>query len=198
MRGLTTIVTFAALACVVAVGVACKPAPPKAVEPGLPVLFSFETDEAVAAWKVEEEIADRVELSVSTEKATTGKRSLKMVLKPHAWPGMHTMKLPKDWSGYSELKFDVIAEQDANLCIRIDDEASTGNESRFNQSGLSVSKGTNTVTVQVIDVAEAIDTMKIKSMFIFTVASEFDFWTGDENSMTFYIDNIRLVEKKAD
>ncbi len=188
MNRWTTVVAFVGMVSVLVLGASCERTPvvPKAVEPGLPVLFDFETDEAVAAWKVEEELADKVELSVSTDHATTGKRSLKMVLKPHQWPGAHTFTIPKDWSGYSELKFDVMAEQDAELNIRIDDEDSTDYGSRFNTGGLVVNKGKDTVSILIDDVGDAIDLKKVKSLFIFS--------TDVSEDLTFYLDNIRLAK----
>jgi len=157
---------------------------PAPAAPG--TLFDFETDDDVAAWKVEDEIKDQVVLSVARDKATTGKRSLKMVLKTGDWPGMHTFKVPKDWSAYSELKFDVIADQDAELAIRIDDVDSTDYGSRFNMGGLAVNKGKNTVTVDVVDVGDAIDLKKVKAIFLFS--------SGVTDDLTFYLDNIRLAK----
>ena len=165
-----------------------QPAPEVAVEskPGEMMVFDFETDAHVKCWEVEEEIADRVALSVSTDHATQGKRSLKMVLKPHQWPGINTTKLPRDFSAFKELKFDVIAERDANVNVRIDDDDSTSYETRYQLGGTDVFKGKNTVTILTIDLGGRIDLKRIKAMFIFS--------GGVEEDLTLYIDNVRLVK----
>lgn len=152
------------------------------------VLFDFENDDDVKAWGVEDDIKDKVALAASAEHATSGKRSLAMTLKPHEWPGMNTTKLPKDWSGYSDLAFDVWAGADSSLCIRIDDEASKDYGSRYNSPAQDVSKGANTVTIPVTDVGDAIDLKKIKAMYLFS--------TNVPEDITFFIDNIRLIKKK--
>ncbi len=151
------------------------------------VLFDFENADDVKAWGVEDDLKGKVTLSASEEHATSGKKSLKMALKPHEWPGMFTTKLPKDWSGYKELAIDVWTPVDTTLCVRIDDEASTDYGSRFNSQGLDVAKGANTLTIPVVDVGDAIDLKKIKSMYIFS--------TDVPEERTFFIDNIRLIKK---
>jgi len=211
-----TFAMTAALVCVLSLGVGCKPSeepyaeggapsaeeaetPAPATEeaepteevaveakPGEMMVFDFESDEHARCWGVEEELADRVELSVSTDHATQGKRSLKMVLKPHEWPGMNTTKLPRDWSAFKELKFDVIADRDANINVRIDDDDSTSYETRYQLGSTDVFKGKNTVTVFTIDVGGRIDLKRIKAMYIFSGSVQED--------LTFYIDNVRLVK----
>jgi len=156
-------------------------------EAGTRLLFDFETDDDVSAWKVEDAVSQCVELSVSDEHATSGRRSLKMVLKPHEWPGMHTLKIPADWSGNQDLKFDVFADQASELSVRIDDTNSSGYSTRFNSEANSVGKGQNTVAIPLSSVAENIDLKKVKSMYIYS--------TGVEGTLVFYIDNIRLVKK---
>ena len=168
---------------------------PAAKEPGLPVLFSFETDASVAAWLVEKEddIDKATKVSASTKNATDGKRSLKMVLSEHDWPGAYTETLAtKDWSGYKELKMDVTVEADVSLAIRIDDTESDGYDSRF-QETVELVKGKNEVAVLIEDVDDAVSSLKkIKRLTLFS--------SDVTDDIVFYIDNIRLVkeEKKAD
>ena len=165
-----------------------QPAPAVVVEakPGEMMVFDFESDAHVKCWGVEEEIGDRAVLSVSTDHATQGKRSLKMVLKPHEWPGINTTKLPRDWSAFKELKFDVIAEKDGGINVRIDDDDSTSYETRYQLGTTDVFKGKNTVTILTIDLGGRIDLKRIKAMFIFS---------GDvQEDLTLYLDNVRLVK----
>ena len=194
MRVLATAVTVLGLICLMVMGYSCKstdaaPAAAKAVTAaGDKLLFDFENNAEVKAWKVEDELKDKVELSASDKNATSGKRSLKMVLKAHQWPGAFTKELPKDWSGYSKLVFDVVADQAADMNVRIDDANSTDYESRFQLGGQSLNKGKNEITVWLTDVGAAIDLKKITAVFLFC--------GGVEKDLTFYIDNIRLIKKK--
>jgi hypothetical protein len=153
------------------------------------VLFSFEKPEDLKAWQVEDELKDKVQLSVVAEHATDGKAALKMVLKPHEWPGMFTTSLPKDWSGYTQLKFDVFADEGADLCVRIDDTESKDYGSRYNSEGNFCNKGANTVTLWLSDVGGKIDLKKVKALYIFS--------TNVQKDLTFTIDNIRLVKAAA-
>ena len=152
------------------------------------LLYSFETDAQFKAWQVEDELKDKVQLSVVEEHATDGKKALKMVLKPHDWPGAFTTSLPKDWSAYAQLKFDVFAEEGADINVRIDDEASKDYESRYNSGANFCNKGANTVTLWLSDVGAKVDLKKIKAMYIFS--------GNVQKDLTFYIDNIRLVKAK--
>lgn len=173
------------MALVLAAGVTCVFAAPAADST---TLFDFEDNADVAKWQIEDQLKAIVTLACSTEHATSGKHSLQMSLKPHAWPGMFTEAVPKDWSGYAELSFDVFAAVDTALNVRIDDEASTDYNSRFNSQALDVSKGANTVTVTLGDVGDAVDLKKIKRLVIFS---------GDvPEDRVFFIDNVRLVKKK--
>ncbi len=189
MKKLSMLAIVAALGSVLMLATGCEPAAPKApeaVEPGLPILFSFETDEAVAAWTVEDDLKEQVELVVSDKNATEGKRSLKITLKPGDWPGARTSKLPKDWSAYRELKFDIFAEVDFRCAYRIDDAASTDYETRFN-GGEDVEKGKYTVTIDLEDVADVIDLKRVVLLCVFS--SDVDV------PLIFYLDNVRLVKK---
>ena len=197
MRKFVKLVVVLGLTVVMTTSTSCKkaneekqpPAAPAATEPGLPVLFSFETDDAVAAWKVEEveDVAKACKVSASTENATDGKRSLKMVLTEHKWPGAYTTTFPTtDWSGYKKLKFDVTTDQPRNLHIRIDDTDSTDYASRYNSGGEDLDKGKTTVEVYLDDVADDISLKKIARLVLFGSGVP----AGE--TWTYYIDNIRL------
>jgi len=165
-----------------------KAAAPAAKEPGLPILFSFETDAAVKAWKTEKEegIADAVVLSVTTDGVTDGKRALKMLLKEHQWPGAYTETLAtRDWSTYAELQLDVTVKAPISLAVRIDDVKSTDYESRF-QLSVDLDEGKNTVKVILDDVAEMIDLKKVKRLTLFS--------SDITEDTVFVIDNIRLAK----
>ncbi|HUV38531.1 MAG TPA: hypothetical protein VMY39_02910, partial [Planctomycetota bacterium] len=152
------------------------------------VLFGFE--DGVNPFAVEDDVKDAVEMGVVAEvgKATVGARSLRVVLKPHDWPGINTKTLPADWSGYEALRFDVIAAQDMNLAVRIDDADTQDYTTRYNSRGAFITKGRNTVTVWLSDVAASIDLRKIKAVYIFS--------SGVQQPLTLYLDNVRLEKRK--
>ncbi|HUW57743.1 MAG TPA: DUF5060 domain-containing protein [Planctomycetota bacterium] len=152
------------------------------------VLFSFE--DGVNPFSAEEDVKDAVEMSVVAEagKATTGARSLRVVLKPHDWPGINTTRIPADWTQYEALRFDVTADQDMTLAVRIDDVDTKDYSTRYNSRGSFVTKGRNTVTVWLSDVATGVDPKKIKAVYLFSM--------GVGRPMTFTLDNVRLERRR--
>jgi hypothetical protein len=151
-------------------------------------LFGFE--DGKPAFGVEDDVKDVVDLSVVTDpkRASAGARCLKMVLRPHDWPGMNTKELPADWSSYEALRFDVTAEQDMPLAVRIDDVNSKDYASRFNGPKSYLTKGRNTVTVWLSDAADAIDLRQVKGLYIFSM--------GVQQPLTLYVDNVRLEKRR--
>jgi hypothetical protein len=111
-------------------------------------------------------------------------RALRLLLQPHAWPGVNTRSIPADWSGWEALRFDVVALQDMTLCVRIDDADSKGYDSRYNSPGIFLSKGRNAVTIWLSDIAARVDVRRLKALFIYAadVAAP----------QTLHLDNIRL------
>ena len=144
-----------------------------AKEPGMPILFSFETDASVAAWEIEkdQDIDKATKTEVSTENATDGKRSLKMELTTHDWPGTFTTTMAKDWSDYKTLKIDVTVMQDCKLSVRIDDDDTTDYETRF-QATQDLVTGKDTITIVLDDVAEDISLKKIARIVLFAGGSD--------------------------
>jgi len=165
-----------------------KPPSPALEEPGFPVLFSFETDASVAAWQVEadEGVDKACKIAASLEHPTDGKRSLKMTLTEHKWPGTFTTKMPKDWSAYKSLKIDLTVMQDCSLTVRIDDEDSTDYASRFQSGAQDVDKGKTTLEIILDDVAENVNLKKITRLVLFGSNVPAD------ETWVYYIDNIRL------
>jgi hypothetical protein len=145
------------------------------------MLFDFEDAGEAASWE-----AATAETSVVAEHATSGKNALKVVLKAGEYPGINTAKVPNDWSGYKELQFDVFADQDFTLFCRIDDENSKDYASRYNNDGIEITKGKNSVTLGLGDVGAAIDLKKVKLLILFG--------SGVQQDTTFYLDNVRLVK----
>lgn len=116
------------------------------------------------------------------------KKTLKLTLQPHEWPGVNTQAIPADWSGYEALRFDVVAEGDMTLNVRIDDANTKDYNTRFNSGGHYVTKGRNTVTIWLSDVAAKLDLKGLKALYIFC--------SNVQKPVTFYLDNIRLERRK--
>lgn len=163
-------------------------APVQPVDPKVTVLLDFE--DGKNPFTVDEDFKDKVEMVVvnDPDHATSGTRSLKVTLKPHEWPGIHTTDLPADWSGYESLTMDILVLQDFDLNIRIDDVNSADYETRFNSPPQPVFKGKNTITVYLSDVGQFVDLKKVKGLYVFS--------SNVESPLTFYVDRIRLEKKK--
>ena len=152
------------------------------------VLFDFEDGKNPFA--PEDDLKDVVSAQVVSEagRATQGQKSLKVTVQPHEWPGVNTQSLPADWSGYEALRFDVVALDDMVLNVRIDDRKTTDYNTRFNSAGHYLTKGRNTVTVWLSDVAAKLDLAQIKALYVFC--------SNVEKPATFYLDNVRLEKRK--
>jgi hypothetical protein len=147
------------------------------------VLFDFEDDKGLAQAE-----AKNAETSLSTDHATSGKNSLKVVLSASKLPGVGFMKLPvTDWSGYKTLKFDIFAEGDdaMKFAMSIKDTKSKDYASRYNNEKIAVAKGANTISIDIADIGGHIDLKIVKQMSIFACGTL-------EKEATVYIDNIRL------
>lgn len=169
------------LGCVAVAGVgqAFLPVGFAQAKEGALVLFDFESADDVAKWE-----ANGSEMSVSTEHATSGKQSMKVVLKPGEYPGLSTGKIEKDWSAYKELKLDVFADAAFTIAVRIDDDNSKDYASRYNNEGVEIAKGQSTVTLTLGDVGDKIDLKKVKMLCFFAI--------NPDKDITFYVDNVRL------
>lgn len=143
------------------------------------MLFDFEDAGDAAKWE-----SANAETSVVADHATSNKSALKVTLKAAEYPGISTAQIANDWSGYSKLVFDVFADEDFNLAIRIDDENSKDYASRFNLDKNDVVKGKNTVTIDLVDIGDKIDLKKVKLLILFSI--------GTQHDTTCYLDNVRL------
>lgn len=153
-------------------------------KPATTMLFDFENKDDVRFC----EAKAATETAVSTEHATSGRQSLKVMMKAGAdYPGLYIEKFPtKDWSDDAALKFDVFADEAVTLGMTLKDPNSKNYETRFNNDKISLDKGANTVTITLGDVSDKINLKKIKSMSLFCHKPEKD--------VTIYLDNVRLVK----
>ncbi|HUU42148.1 MAG TPA: hypothetical protein VMY39_01985 [Planctomycetota bacterium] len=143
------------------------------------VLFDFEDDQDVTKWE-----ANKSEISASTEHATSGKQSLKVVLNAEKFPGLRTQKFERDWSGYATLKFDVFTDAPLNLMMTVKDKKSKDYASRYNNERIKLKEGANTVSIPLEDVGAKIDLKAVLSVTLFG---------GKMEKVTvIYLDNVRL------
>ena len=146
------------------------------------VLFDFEDDADVNKWDTNNDKTDR---SLSTEHATSGKGSMKVVLKAGEFPGISTGHISlKDWSGYTTLKFDIFADSAFDLMMTVKDPNSKNYDTRYNNDKIEINKGANTISIAVGDIGDKIDLKKINLISIH--AGTLD------KEVTFYMDNMRL------
>ena len=156
-------------------------APKPAETPATLVMFDFEDADGIK--KLD---ANKSEAEASTEHATSGKQSLKVTLKAGAdYPGLYVEKFPtKDWSAYSKLKIDIFADEAVTMGMTLKDPKSKDYATRYNNDKVALEKGANTITVELVDVADKIDLKTIKSMSFFA--------HKPEKAVTLYVDNVRL------
>ena len=152
------------------------------------VLFDFE--DGKNPFGMDDDLKAIVTATVVSEAgaATSGQKSLKVALQPHAWPGVRTEAIPADWSGWEALRFDVIALEEMNLSVRIDDAKSVDYHTRFHSARNFLGKGRNTVTIWLSDVTAKLDIEAIKRLILFS--------SNVRTPTTFYVDNIRLEKRK--
>ncbi len=143
------------------------------------VLFNFEEAGELAKW----DAAD-ADIAVVADHATVGKGALKVTLKAAEYPGITTTQIPNDWKPWSKLKFDLFADEAFTLLVRIDDENSKDYESRYNNDGLEIAKGANSVAIDLSNVGGKIDLAKVKMLILFG--------SNVAKPTTFYLDNMRL------
>jgi hypothetical protein len=143
------------------------------------MLFDFEDAGDLAKWEAAE-----ADVSIVGDHATSGKSALKVTLKAAEYPGITTTQAPNDWKGFAKLSFDLFADEDMTLLVRIDDENSKDYASRYNNDGIDIKKGANNVSIELADVGDKIDLAKVKMLILFG--------SNPPKPVTFYLDNVRL------
>jgi len=142
------------------------------------VIDDFETEESL--WNWGRWLSDDPGLmELSGEHASHGKRSLRVTI-PQATEektayGIHTFALPRDWSEYGSLCFDIYydcprgtAQDWLGLSVYIDDFESTGWATNFHQERWRLRPGWNYKQLDVDDInrrRDRIDTTRIKVLY---------------------------------
>ena len=118
-------------------------------------------------------------IEISTEHATSGKHSLKVVWKEFN-PLSAIGTLPEDWSEYKWLKFDLFMEGESSFTLRLKDKAGKG----YDVWQYPVQAGANTITVNLESAGEKIDLKQVFHLFFYLV--------DEKETVTGYVDNVRL------
>ncbi|MDH7569705.1 MAG: hypothetical protein QHJ73_08980, partial [Armatimonadota bacterium] len=147
---------------------------------GPEVLIAGFEEDADAALVLSEQVVER---TLSTEQASQGRRSLKIVLPPGQYPGVQ-VRVPADWRAHEALRFDLWCQRPARLGIRIDDVESTGYNTRYNEEGGALRAGWNHVQVPLDRVGRAVNLGKIRLLVLFL--------QNVTEPITLYLDHIRL------
>ncbi|OGS20512.1 MAG: hypothetical protein A2252_01105 [Elusimicrobia bacterium RIFOXYA2_FULL_39_19] len=156
-------------------------------------------------------------LSVSDDKkyVTNGKRSLKVIVAKDAlWPAFYCSEkegLPKDWSDYHFLEFDIInpGNMFGKLDIMVSGQNGTDMEKGYNYAlgdGININPGLNQISIPLDGIVtqkdkQLINMKEIKTLFIYS-SEEKLYQAGTEErvpeDMVFYLDNFRLEKVSSD
>ena len=158
-------------------------------------LGSFE-DDTLQGW----EGVDNTTLSVDANHAADGKRALRIDMKPAKFPGARKkFERPVDWRSYSALRATVFnpAAEPVKLCLRVDDEKSTGFGSRFNlDDGFRLAPGSNDVEIPIAYMWNG--SLLSRGLYVDKIKELRFFLNGNAAPVTLWMDNIRLVPRKTD
>jgi hypothetical protein len=150
------------------------------------LLGSFEDDLELSRWSPHEAAIER-----SREHVAHGRWSLRVGLTTATYTGVGSRHLPRDWSRYDELVFDVTLDDgpDLMLITKVYDEPhNLETEDRFNR-GLRLSAGRQRLRVPLAEIAAAprgrrMDLTRVASLQFFTVRPP--------EARTLWFDSIRL------
>jgi alpha-L-arabinofuranosidase len=129
---------------------------------------------------------DGAELDISSQQASQGKYSLKCAFAAGGGAFEFYSTLPKDWTGYKYLKFEVYSkESDVPLSLFIADTENRSYGRRFNKEGIKLHGGWNLIEIPIPDIDRKLILNKINHLRIFL-------WKVS-GAHTLYFDNFRLV-----
>ncbi|OGF49813.1 MAG: hypothetical protein A2231_05180 [Candidatus Firestonebacteria bacterium RIFOXYA2_FULL_40_8] len=161
------------------------------------VIYDFEGVKSAAEWSVSKE----GKLELSTENATSGKKSLKVTLPVAEYPGF-SLNIPKgktiDWSKFDYLKMDIYtaSEEGFTFEIRIDDDQSKSEEpddvfGTWSSTSKTAQQGKQTIDVDLTllntnDKTRQVNLNKITKFTVFMLGN------SAKTPQILFIDNIRL------
>lgn len=158
-----------------------------------PLLGDFETGIELTRWQpIVWSEQEKTEIFVSQKHFTHGKKSLKLQTASDSWSGVSFRANGGDWSNYQFLSFDVFNPgTEFELHLRVDDFGNTKRyQDRFNRV-VSIAPGSNTVQISINEirlgpVGRELEINCLKEIYFFTRGVK----------RVFYLDNLRLEEKK--
>jgi hypothetical protein len=157
-------------------------------------LFSFESQREVQQWRPTGEPPKS--MALSAEYVTDGEYSLHVIFpKKTEYPELDTASLPRDWSAYQILAFDVYynteqSESTWTLGVRIDDHESTPANQKWFAEGYIIHPGLNTIKIYIEDIGQSVDLKKMKRLMLFTNALE--------NDVEVFFDDLRFETGASD
>jgi predicted MPP superfamily phosphohydrolase len=127
----------------------------------------------------------------SKEYATSGKFSLRVLLPPGKYPGIHFGGIKKDWSKADVLKMDLFnpAKRPFKFHIRIDDNKSGLEYADRFDTNIDIRPGMNHVSIPTRSIKT---NMHSRPMDLKKIENMIGFVGNNPNPREFYIDNIRL------
>ena len=135
-------------------------------------------------------------LAISTQKASTGNRSLKIRLRRQTYSGVSLQYMPRNWKGFSSLNFSVYNPQDhpVRLTVRIHDKKHEKQPAqllsdRFNRFFPLAPQNWTPVSIPLEDVHNAPLSRGLNLARVQTVGF---FTTHPPEPCTLFIDSIRL------
>jgi hypothetical protein len=141
---------------------------------------------------------EKGKVEISREHVADGKAGMKATLAAGPYPGIaFGMGEGMDWSGYEAVRFSLFNPgKDFKLSFRVDEAGSTNFATRYQSDlPLKVGKGANELEISLAALRQGnlfsrgIDVKRVKSLRLFV--------GGVKEEMTFFVSNVRLVQKKG-
>lgn len=154
-----------------------------------PLLASFEGRSEVGRWWEDECDISRVE-----QQATHGRYALRVALakSPRSYPGLFMSDLPRDWTGYRQLCFDLYLTggSERALWIRADDQPGYPPYGDRAQTLISLSPGPNSIC---LDLASFLATPSGRPLDRAQIMRWGMFFEAPLGGESFFLDHVRLV-----
>ncbi len=159
-------------------------------EKSLPQLLDFESAWQQRVWR------SGGQSHTSLIKAPRGweensSTALQVTFNPGQYPGFNFAHPPKDWTGYSKLRFEVFSKTEKlqRISLRIHDgEHSQEYTDRFNKS-FEIRQGVNSLEIPLSEIQNA---PQLRKMNLSNVAGFAIFMVNPEDSPSLYFDNLSL------
>ncbi|UZE96570.1 VanZ family protein [Alkalimarinus alittae] len=157
-----------------------------------PLLAGFESTSELSRWKVKSGLVR------STDRATEGRYSLKVLLLPTGYSGVSFRDFPVDWRAFDVLRFDVWSPMmSLPITVRVHDkthqEGAQVYDDRFNRR-YRLDKGWNRITIDLHEISQA---PKGRTLKLSEVEGFGFFGYNLGFSETIYLDQVLLLRKDS-